>query len=306
MLDLIIRRDRQIHGELLKLSWAIAQSKVYRPKTLQKFIFLCGANKTDGEVSERRRAILDFADKNLPHTRFFLAERMLDTLKKEGHSANLIDIESEICNFADNIIIVLESPSAFAELGAFAHHMELRKKIIVINDLRFKDTESFINLGPIAAIKEKAGEASIIHYRMSTDGIELRDSIGEVFSALAFFFKAPRKKYATPINLEECNPAMHFSKESAMFVHDLIFFTGPIKHKELIVVLNIIYKSGNFKLSEHVAILTAFNSISRDERGYFRTLLQCTYFEYRFDFSWLMFTFRSRFLRFDSARFYDC
>ena len=47
---------------------------------------------------------------------------------------NLLDIENIIGAYADSIIIILESPSTFAELGAFANNPELVKKILVINE----------------------------------------------------------------------------------------------------------------------------------------------------------------------------
>ena len=89
---------------------------------------------------------------------------MFLTLQKEGHKGNILDVEHDISEFADHIIIILESPSAFAELGAFAH-AKLRNKLIIINDKKYESENSFINLGPIKAIRECTGDLSVINYK---------------------------------------------------------------------------------------------------------------------------------------------
>ena len=65
-----------------------------------------------------------------------------------------MSLEHQITAIADKIVIVLESESALCELGAFTHK-DLRKKLVVINDSRFRASESFINTGPIAALDVK-------------------------------------------------------------------------------------------------------------------------------------------------------
>ena len=149
-----IRNKKLIHARINDLQRFLNNSKVYQPSNISNFVFLCGANKSKSEPSERRKALIKFSKNHLPHTQFFLAEKMFNTLQKEGHKGNILDVEHLISGFSDYILIILESNSAFAELGAFSHNT-LRDKLIVINDLKFKDEESFINLGPIKAIEEK-------------------------------------------------------------------------------------------------------------------------------------------------------
>jgi len=172
-------------------------------------------------ISERRKALIEFSNIHLKHTQFFLAERMFAILKEEGHKGNILDVEHEISKFADHIVIILESSSAFAELGAFAH-TSLRKKLIVINDKQYESENSFINLGPIKAIEECSGRHNIIHYKMNIDGIKRLDAIGDVFAPLYDLLKEPIKSRASAVNLESCDPSKNFDKNSAMFVHDLI------------------------------------------------------------------------------------
>ena len=227
-----IRSKKVIRDRIKHFRQSILESRAYYPKNISKFIFLCGANKNKDSISERRRALLEFSKKQLPHTQFFLAEKMFLALQQEGHKGNILDIEHEITKFADKIIIVLESNSSFAELGAFSH-TELREKLIVINNSKFQHSESFINLGPINAIKEKAGVGNIIHYKMSEEGIHKMDAIGDTFAPLFDLLKTPLKGKSSPVKLEECNPATNFDKYSVMFVHDLVYIGGPLAHQEL-------------------------------------------------------------------------
>ncbi|MDI1361219.1 retron St85 family effector protein [Methylotenera sp.] len=301
----LIKNKSAIKSRIETLQKAIINSRVFLPKDLSKFIFICGANKSEHIVSERRRAIMAFAKTNLPHTQFFLAEKMFSTLQKEGHKANILDIEHEISRFADKILIVLESPSTFTELGAFSH-AELRSKLIVINDAKFKSSLSFINLGPLKAIEDASSKDNLIYYKMSDDGIHNLDAIGEVFNPLYELLKEPIKSKASSIDLDSCNPAKKFDKFSAMFVHDLLYLAGPLIHKEIIELLKLLFGGKeDFKLSEHLAILVAFESISRNEKGLYKSNRGKTFYEYKFDISNVISTFRNYTLKHFPERIYE-
>lgn len=163
---------------------AIAKNEIWRPKEDVQFVFLCGANIKQGVPSKRRQILLDFSSRHLPYTKFFLAEAIFSVLRAEGHKTNLLDIENDLSKFSDFVIVVLESESAFCELGAFAVHKKLRKKLIVINDYNFRKSESFIKLGPVEAISEITDGKHILYYKMEKDGKIHGDSIGDVFSNL--------------------------------------------------------------------------------------------------------------------------
>ena len=187
-----IKNKKLLRKQIQTLKRSIQKSKVIRPSNVSKFVFLCGANKEKDTISERRKALIDFSKKHLKHTQFFLAEKVFKTLQSEGHKGNILDVEHEISEFADHIVIILESPSAFAELGAFAHN-ELRERLIIINDKHYESEESFINLGPIKAIEERSGKQNIIHYKMNSDGIKRLDAIGDVYAPLFDLLKDPIK-----------------------------------------------------------------------------------------------------------------
>jgi len=189
----ITSKNSSIYKVLGKLSSCIRKNAIWHPKEDVDFVFLCGANIRKTRIpSKRRQQLLDFASKNLPNSKFFLAEVIFDILAAEGHKENILDVESELSDLADKIIIILESESAFCELGAFASFRKLRDKIIVINDEEHRDSKSFINKGPIEAIKEISQNKKILLYRMDKDGREKGDGIGDIFSDLyKILYKEP-------------------------------------------------------------------------------------------------------------------
>lgn len=292
MLD-VIKHKRLAHERLDAFRHSIDSGRAYLPPNLSRFVFLCGANKSKDEISERRKALMEFADANLPHTHFFLAEKMFRTLKEEGHKGNLLDVEQLVSDFSDCVLIVLESPSSFAELGAFSNDI-LRKKLVVINDEKFKYSESFINLGPIAAIEEATGPERIVYYNMSHSGVTRRDTIGDTFFQIHELFKDPIAGRAKSIRLAQLHPGDNFDKFAAMFLHDIIFLLGPLAHKEVIAVLIRVFGKANFNQVSHLlAILCAFNSLERNDAGLYRSRKNQCYYKYRFDLDSLVAVFRN-------------
>ena len=299
----IIKKKKSLRDKLLSLGNSISESRVLTPRDVLEFVFLCGANIDNTTISARRSALIKFAKTNLSHTQFFLAENMLSTLQVEGHKGNLLDIENDISMFADKIIIVLESASSFTELGVFSHG-NLRKKLIVINDSKFRGSKSFINLGPIKAIEEVSGKDYIIDYKMSEDGVDRLDSIGDIYAPLSEILKKPLRVKSSAVGLDECNPSINFSKKSAMMVHDLVYFSGPISHIELVEVLKLIFGDCSFKVTEHVAILRAFNSLTRNKEGLYKSSLGKPYYHYKFDIHSLISVFRNHMLKRYPERLY--
>lgn len=283
---------------------AIHRGCIVSPSDVSKFVFLCGANKEDGTVSERRRAIINFAKKKLPHAHIFLAEKIFPLLQNEGHKANLLDIERNISKFADKILIVLESNSSFAELGAFCHD-ELRNKVIVINDIAYAKAKSFINLGPIKAIEESGGKENIILYKMSADGINKLDAIGSTFYGLHKILKEQLPEKPAILHSDDVNPSKVFNKVSLRFIHDLIYVTGPITRVEVIEILKSLFGKNDYKkITEHIALLSAFDAVYDIGGNVYKSRLTKMYFEYKFDINAVIASFRNYTLKFKSERIY--
>lgn len=306
ILQEIASKGSAVHKALLLLRYAVSTQNVWSPLDDIDFVFLCGANISEGIPSRRREALLNFAKKQLPNTQFFLAEDIFDTLRKEGHKKNILDVESDLFDLSDYIIIILESESAFCELGAFAAKNKDRSKIIVINDSRHYKSRSFINIGPIQAIRESSNPANIIYYKMDNNGRIDGDSIGSTFAHLnRILYRKPRTRRS---RVEPLNPTTYFTKTTVRFLHDLIYFSGPIGFKEIDIMLKVLFGNSNHsKLRNHLGILKALNQVEVKKIGnenlYF-SLIGRQYYEYKADLGVLISAFKNTYFKHSIERVY--
>lgn len=132
------------------------RTKKYRFRRLQKVVFLCG-----GAGRPARGHLRDYFEKRLPDVRFFYAERVWEHIaSRPGLGA--LKMEAELAELADLVIIVVESPGTFAELGAFSLSDPLRKKLLPLVDKIYEGEESFLSTGPLRWIDSDSAFAPTI------------------------------------------------------------------------------------------------------------------------------------------------
>ncbi|MBU2546920.1 MAG: retron St85 family effector protein [Proteobacteria bacterium] len=264
---------------LYRFRQSIDKQNVWRPADDIGFIFLCGGNIDAGIPSKRREALIDFVSKKFSNIKIFLAEKILNILKEEGHVGNILDIENDLSKFADYVIIVLESSGAFCELGAFASSEDLRKKLIIINDSAYTYAESFVNLGPLKAIEETSGRNMLLHYSMDPDGLLKGDGIGQIYNNLSKILSVKEKKRRT--RMTEFSPNEFFNKDSLRFMHDLINMSGPIYTTELRDIIKVLF--GHCKkerIQQHLGLLVSTDQIRRLQTSLYKSNTNRLYFEY--------------------------
>lgn len=276
------------------------------PLDSSQFVFLCGGNNND-EPSARRKAILEFGKKHLPNTQFFIAETLFTFLTAEDKHPNLIDLETDISDFSDYVIIVLESNGAYCELGAFSDE-KLRNKLIVINDSIYRTEDSFINKGPLQAIKESPdGHTRILHYKMNPGGIATTDSIGAVFRDLhAILHRTkPKRTRKDKLRKEDFDPNSKFDKNSLKFLHDIILIAGPLTKNELIdIFLKKIYGEKDFdKLKYNLAMLETLRLINKTN-GCYSSFTHKTFFQYDVDIDSISASFKRLYLKYMPNRIF--
>lgn len=276
-----------------------------RPLSLRRsnnLFFLCGANTHTNEPSARRKAIKRFIEAQSSDFKVIYAENVFNEIAQMGPRKNALDIEHDISLIADKILIILESESSFCELGAFAHQA-LRKNLIVINDSRFQKHDSFINSGPLDAMKEVG--APILWYPMSSHGIDVTDGIGATFQELSLELA---RLVAQPVRRVRGDlSALDHNKDSLYFVHDLVFFTGPITQKELIHVLIQGFGNKSYDNLKHLLGMLKAASLIRSTgpspNGAFASVSSKPFFTYSFDTNPLIAAFRRFHLRYNATRF---
>jgi hypothetical protein len=85
----------------------------------------------------------------------FYAERVWELIATRP-GAGALKMESDLASLADLVVIIVESPGTFAELGAFSLVESLRRKLLPIVDLEYKGQDSFISTGPLRWIDQES------------------------------------------------------------------------------------------------------------------------------------------------------
>ncbi|MGK9452354.1 retron St85 family effector protein [Acidithiobacillus caldus] len=245
------------------------------------FLFLCGANKPDGTPSARRESIKQFIESLSKNHHVIYAENVFNELSSIGNKKNILDIEHELSELADKIIIVLESHSAFCELGAFSSQ-EIRRKLLIINDSNFKNKKSFINIGPISAAK--AAKSPVIYYPMSHYGVEHIDGIGATFASVKKSLEKTNRTIRN-ITIKNVTTELKPNKYTLYFIHDIIFIVGPVEYKELIEILKFIVGDRSFDVIKSIlGILTASEMVkgfSHNGSRIYSSLMRNTIMKYQ-------------------------
>lgn len=115
----------------------------YRFRRLNPVVFLCGAGG-----SESRDALRKFLQKFVPNISLFYAEKVWDVIAMLGQR-DALQMEEDLAKLADLVVVIVESPGTFTELGAFSISQPLRRKMLPIVHERYKQETSFIANGPI-------------------------------------------------------------------------------------------------------------------------------------------------------------
>lgn len=119
------------------------------------FVFLCGGDKNR---YESRSIIHAFLEKKRRDIKILYSEDLYKILD----SFDLLTFEELLADLSSNIVIIVESFGSACELGAFSYFEETLKKLIVINNRKHKNSDSFINHGPIRKV-ENISKKNVIY-----------------------------------------------------------------------------------------------------------------------------------------------
>lgn len=263
---------RLLFKDVIVLDRAIKRKNTFL-KSDSILIFTCGAHRNDPE-RRGRATLLEYANKHLHEYKFFMAEDFFDTFSGADKS-NLLSLEEQMAQYSDCIVIVLESESTFAELGAFAISKEIAQLCLIINEIEFKDSESFINQGPIKKLNDVSLFKPVINVKLES----ISTAFNELESRLRII-KKERNKSVDFSTYEKLSKGT--SKHRLLFLLDLISLFSPIKNTELVDILKLIYGDEDFKIGFEKALLKALGMIEiRDDYIYQSVNDMKLYFEYK-------------------------
>jgi len=214
-----------------KLKSCLENSELFL-KSDSVLVFTCG-RKPNPENPTIRDLILDYAHKHFSSFKFFMAEDFFNAFENE-EKLDLMTLEGDLADYSDCIIIILESESAFAELGAFSMYDKLAKIVLAINDTKFKNSDSFIKKGPLEKLNKESKFKPVMYVDFST----ILTYMPDIREKLNKIEKKNRKriKLATLEQYKICDPKIRI-----LFLLDIISFFAPIKLSEVKNILVHLY-----------------------------------------------------------------
>jgi hypothetical protein len=254
---------------ILKVKECIEKNNLQLRKDNQ-IIFLFGA-KPNKEKPTARDTFFQYSKKHLTQYKFLLAEDFFEFINLENK--DLLSIEKELAYYTDCLIILMESPGAFSELGAFAMDKSLVKIILAINKSDYKiDSNSFISLGPLKRIENKSKFGKPIYSNFKS----ILQSVDEVESRLSKFLRKKAKTVRLN-NYEEFNKKEN-KKYRLLLLSDLITIFGPITDIELTNILKDIYLTPYIKIDIELNLLKSIKLIDVKDNFFYKTYENEFYF----------------------------
>lgn len=226
------------------------QSDGYRFRKLAPVIFLCG-----GMGSTPRDTLCNYLSRKYKtKLQIFYAESVWVEIAART-SQNALEMEAELAALADLLIIIVESPGTFAELGAFSLSTRLRKKLLPVVDPLYKNASSFIMTGPLRWIDDDSHFSPTV-YAPLIRILEMVDEIEERISRI----EKPRS-----MRLEDLTQS---PKHLLFFMTDLISVIYPatfemIEHYLTRIIPSI--KQNNINIPMLIGLGVAMNLIKRHD-----------------------------------------
>lgn len=215
----------------------------YKYITYPKFIFLCGVGYSTKEEYERsNRGVIDrYIKQLLPDSHIVLSEKMWED--KYDDSIDLLTFEEFLAEVSDAIVLFVESPGSFCELGAFAYADALfSDKLIIVMNEKYRNSKSFIATGPV--LKAKADGSKVVYAPIENDALlsskELRSEILNLVDAI--------KNKQAKVNKRRIN-----ENEDCVFINsfiieilELLRLVQPIAQNDLLQLYKAVKKFDHF------------------------------------------------------------
>lgn len=211
--------------------------------TYPKFVFLCGAAYSVENYYETNRGITEKYLKSKSKDIFIV---LSEKLWEDSFNSNidLLTFEEFLAEVSDAIILFVESPGSFCELGAFAYAENLfSDKLIIIIDKKHEGEKSFIITGPTA--KARRDGAQVIYAPLLGTGLLSCTELRNVFDQKSTEFASK----SAPCNKRHPNRDETSISVNTFIIEllELIRIVQPISRRDLIELYKRIKGFSSFK-----------------------------------------------------------
>ncbi len=188
----------------------------YDFRRIKKVIFLCG-----GFRSTRRDTLNAYLERYSEDCLVFYAEAVWALIASTVPAANALAMEEKLAALSDIVIVIVESPGTFAEVGAFALSGPLREKLLPVMDVAHRGGDSFLSTGPIRWVDEESRFRPTIWTNLN----QILLAAGEIDDRLK---RIPKTKPMRVLDLE-ASP-----KHLIFFICDLVAVFGPCPREHIV------------------------------------------------------------------------
>lgn len=215
-------------------------------------IFLCGGAD---KKNSARYIFLDYLKKHHRKLDITIAE---DFFQLENSSEDLLSVENKLAEYADCIVLFVESPGSVAELGAFANHDELVKKLLVINEKQHVLATSFINEGCINRVRAKSEYKNVLSCDMKSPLYIAEKIVQEIES------NKRKKRRVFSFVPEELN-----LKNQLYLLISLLTLVSPIDEKDLIKIVEAVkFFPKKQEAKRMLNVITTLGLVHNSKEGY--------------------------------------
>jgi len=224
-------------------------------------VLACG-RRPNPTLPGGRDRILEYMKRHLKMYEFFMAEWVFQLLAKSDNR-NLLEVEAGLSDYCDCLLIVLESESTYAELGAFAIQDKLAENMLVVNDRGFEREESFISMGPIDRVDRLSRFGPTIY----VDPDCILRAAPEIVARL----QSAQPKKGTGFRVSDAESFAGLEPKIRMLLLlDMIALFHPVSHKEIIHILKCVFGGGKYEVILDLHMLEALHLVRRIDDYYVR------------------------------------
>lgn len=199
------------------------------------FVFLCGKEKMDGD---NRSFIKEQLEKNKKFS--LLSEDLYKEFNDLG--LDLLTIEYLLLSVCSSTILIVESYGSACELGAFSCSEKCVEKLWVINNIDYKENDSFIEQGPVKKIRTSNDE-HVIYQQFDNYGTIAFDA-----KAYELFNKVGRKKGFIKEPIDLATGEIRDLGFALCVLFDYIRLFGVLVEDHTIDVLKVLYNVESFSI----------------------------------------------------------
>jgi len=220
-----------LHQEVINITKRLKEKFIDKSHDANEItLFMCGGSEHDQDKFRRDvgAELGRISSKSKYNYSVYYPEDMFTELVHGHQRRDLLSLENLLGDSVHCVVILLQSPGTFTELGAFSNHRKLKNKLIVVIDPKYRLSSSFVSRGPVRHLQTRT-RSKVLYSSMDYDNLEvLARELVESARYIA--------KHSAPIH------DLSNAVSSYVFYLSLIYIFDPIRKETIFSILRSLVK----------------------------------------------------------------